>query len=41
MPHGIFGMLNASVTGQAYDPMAQMRYMGLNLLRYGFITLMN
>ncbi len=36
MPHGMFGMLNASITGQAYDPMAQMRYMGLNLLRYGF-----
>ena len=34
-PFGLFGMMNSSMIGQTFDPMAAMRYMGMNMLTYG------
>ena len=33
--HGLFGEVLASMQGKGYDPLAQMRFMGLNIMRYG------
>ena len=33
--HGLYGQVLASLRGLGYQPLGQMRYMGLNLMRYG------
>ncbi|MDG2348742.1 MAG: DotA/TraY family protein [Gammaproteobacteria bacterium] len=33
--HGLYGQVLASLSGLGYQPLGQMRYMGLNLMRYG------
>lgn len=33
--HGLFGQVLATMRGEGYEPLAQMRFMGLNLMHYG------
>ena len=33
--HGLYGQVLATMSGLSYEPLGQMRYMGLNIMRYG------